>query len=304
MRPVGRLAGAVLLAALCTAAGCGGGPPRPAGAERTLTYCRVDGLAETMEVWEPSGGVARPVPAVVDIHGGGWVLGDASLQSGTVDWAVEHDIVGRGWIFVSINYPLAPAHRWPVQLQAATCAVRFLRAEAATLHVDGAHVGVIGASAGGHLAAMVGLAGDRPPFDRGEHPGEPSTVQAVVDQYGPSDLTSPVWAQSPALVRLSAEEFGVPAGQPSPVLAAASPVTYVHAGAPPFLVVQGAEDQIVPPSQSVELVHDLVAAGGRATLLMVRHAGHGLAPSGGTPSLSADQVGAIAARFLARALGG
>lgn len=303
MRPVGRLTGAVLLAALCVVAGCGG-PPRPAGTERTLTYCRVDGQSETMEVWEPSGGVPRRVPVVVDIHGGGWVLGDASLQPGTVDWTVEQDLVGRGWIFASINYPLAPAHRWPVQLQAATCAVRFLRAEATALHLDGSHIGVIGASAGGHLAAMLGLAGDRPPFDSGEYPGEPSTVQAVVDEYGPSDLTSPVWAQSPALVRLAAEEFGVPAGQPSPVLAAASPVTYVHPGAPPFLVVQGAEDTVVPAAQSVELVHDLVAAGDRATLLMVRHAGHGLEPSGGTPSPSADQVAAVAARFLVRALGG
>jgi acetyl esterase/lipase len=271
---------------------------------RTLTYCHVGGVTETMKLWEPSSAPSRPVPGVVDIHGGGWVLGDDDLEPGTVDWAVEQGVVDHGWVFASIDYPLAPAHRWPVQLQAATCAVRYLRAEAASLRVDGAHVGVIGASAGGHLAAMLGLAGSDPAFDTGEHAGQSSAVQAVVDEFGPADLTSPVWAQSPALVHLSAEEFGVGAGQRSPVLVAASPVTYVHPGAPPFLVVQGAEDRIVPPAQSVELVHDLRAAGDAATLLVVEHAGHGLVPSGGTPTPSVDQVGAAATRFLVRTLGG
>jgi len=304
VRSVRRLTGVALVVVLGTAAGCGGGPPGPAGTERTLTYCHVGGVSETMRLWEPSGGPGRPVPAVVDIHGGGWVLGDDRLEPGTVDWAVEQGVVDHGWVFASIDYPLAPVHRWPVQLQAATCAVRYLRAEAASLRVDGAHVGVIGASAGGHLAAMLGLAGSDPAFDTGEHAGQSSAVQAVVDEFGPADLTSPVWAQSPALVQLSAEEFGVGAGQRSPVLVAASPVTYVHHGAPPFLVVQGAEDRIVPPAQSVELVDDLVAAGDSATLLMVHHAGHGLVPSGGTPTPSVDQVAQVATRFLVRTLGG
>lgn len=303
MRFARRATVTLLVVVLCTAAGCGGGPAEPSGVPRTLTYCHVDGVAETMEVWEPAGGASRPVPAVVDIHGGGWVLGDASLQPGTVDWAVQQALVDRGWVFASINYPLAPAHRWPIQLQAATCAVRFLRAEAGVLHVDPAHLGVIGASAGGQLAAMVGLAGGQPPFDAGEHAGQSSAVQAVVDEYGPTDLTSPVWGGSPALRRLAMLEFGVAAGQRSPVLVAASPVTYVHPGAPPFLVVQGVDDQIVPPSQSVELVRALVAAGDDASLVMVRHAGHGLVAEGGPPSPSIDQVAAAAARFLVRTLG-
>ena len=270
---------AVVVAPLLSACG---GPPTLVGNQSSYTYCDNGGIAETLNVYEPTPST-RPAPVVVDIHGGGWVSGDANLQPGTVDWDVEPALVGKGWVFVSINYRLAPSSPWPAQLEDAKCAIRFLRARATELHIDPARIGVIGASAGGHLASMLGLTGSQSLFEEGRYLNQSSAVEAVVDQYGPADLTSPDWSTSKVLSVLSKETFGVEVGQQSPTLTAASPVTYVHAGAPPFLVIQGAKDDIVPPSQSTELVGLLKKAGDRATLVTVQNAGHGLVQAGSGP---------------------
>ncbi len=281
--------------------GCGG-PPNLVGSQSSYTYCDNGGIPETLNVYEPSGS-ARSAPAVVDIHGGGWVSGDANLQPGTVDWDVEPSVVGKGWVFVSINYRLAPSSPWPAQLEDAKCAIRFLRASATELHIDPARIGVIGASAGGHLASMLGLTEGQSLFEEGRYLNQSNAVEAVVDEYGPADLTSPDWSTSKVLRVLSKQTFGVEVGQRSPTLVAASPVTYVHPGAPPFLVIQGAEDDIVPPSQSTELVGLLKKAGDMATLVTVQNAGHGLIQAGNGPvtpdvaTLASEVVG-----FLARQL--
>ncbi|MGD0393792.1 MAG: alpha/beta hydrolase [Acidimicrobiales bacterium] len=284
-----------------------GGPPGLMGSESSFTYCDNGGIAETLNVYEPSP-PPRSAPAVVDIHGGGWVSGDANLQPQTVDWDVEPALVGKGWVFVSINYRLAPSSPWPAQLEDAKCAIRFLRANAPALHIDPSRIGVIGASAGGQLASMLGLTGqpsEAGQFEEGRYLSQSSAVEAVVDEYGPTDLTSPDWSSSRYLEILSKETFGEEVGQQSPALVAASPVASIHPGAPPFLVIQGAEDKIVPPSQSTELVRRLEKAGDVATLVTVQHAGHGLVQTGQGPvtpdvaSLASEVVG-----FLTRQLSG
>lgn len=252
------------------------------GTERTYTYCHNGGIAETLELYEP---LVRhgSAPTLVDIHGGGWISGDADLHPDTVDAGVEQALVAKGWVFASINYRLAPTSRWPAQIEDTACAIRFLRTEAAALDVDPNRIGIMGASAGGQLAAMVGLTGGSSLFTTSAYPNESSAVDAVVDEYGPTDLTAPDLTRSKVLGLLAEKTFGVEAGHPSTVLAAASPITYVHPGAPPFLVIQGAEDSIVPPSQSTELVARLEQAHDTSTLIMVEHAGHGLVEQGGRP---------------------
>ncbi len=175
-----------------------GGLPNLVGSEHSYTYCDNGGFAETLDVYEPTT-PPRPSPTLVDIHGGGWVSGDANLQPRTVDWDVEPALVARGWVFVSINYRLAPTSPWPAQIEDAKCAIRFLRADAAALHVDPERIGVIGASAGGQLAAMLGLTGNGPLFETGEFTNKSSAVEAVVDEYGPTDLTSPELSSSKIL---------------------------------------------------------------------------------------------------------
>lgn len=295
----------VLTAVALAAAGCGAGPPALVGTVTDVPYCDLGGGPQTMDVYSPTPPPAGPAPVVVDLHGGGWVGGDATLSAGSLDGRVEASVVGRGWVFVSVNYRLAPAARWPAQIEDAMCAVRYLRANAAALHVDPGRIGAMGASAGGQLASLLGLAGPQAGFDVGPDLDRSGAVDAVVDEYGPSDLNAPSWAASAVARQVTPQVFGVPAGPTSAVLAGASPVTYVAPGAPPFLVVQGQDDDVVLPAQSEELVRRLRAAGDAARLVMVGGAGHGLVPVAGrqiTPSLAtlAEQV----TTFFDRHLGG
>jgi acetyl esterase/lipase len=232
---------------------------------------------------------------VLWLHGGGWILGDNALDPGTFIGDIESAVVSRGWLFATVDYGLAPKNQWPAQITDTKCAVRYLRAHAVVIHADPAHFGVIGASAGGQLASLLGLAGRSAGFDTGPHLDESSAVQAVVDEYGPTDLTAPSWSTTPLADQVSPEVFGVPAQPPSAVLAGASPVNYVTGAAPPFLVVQGADDDIVAPQQSRLLVNRLRTAGVPTTFLMVQNAGHGLehdghGPVDPSPSTVAHQI--------------
>ena len=283
----------------------------------TLTYCDEAGQAETLDVYEPSPLPTAPVPAVLYVHGGGWVQGDSTLAPGSLVERVAMAMVARGWIFVSINYRLAPQFRWPAQIDDASCALRFLRAAAGPLHIASGHIGVMGDSAGGQIVSLLGLAGGSAGsspgrsagFDAGPYASQSTAVEAVVDLYGPADLTTPDWADAPLIQVYAPQAFGTKLGPGAPgaattaALVAASPVTYVGGHAPPFLIVQGEQDTVVPPDQSEELAARLGAAGDGPTLVMVDHAEHGLLPAAGgavTPSISA--LAAETTAFLVRHL--
>jgi acetyl esterase/lipase len=302
-RPTRGVALVALVALLVVVtAGCGG--PTLSGSETTMTYCSGPLASGTLDLFEPSPAPTSPGPVVVFLHGGAWMLGDAAIGPGTFIGDLESALVGSGWAFASVNYRLAPGSRWPAQINDAKCAVRYLRAHAAALHIDPARVAAVGASAGGQLASLLGLAGPGAGFDVGPYAGVPSTVQAVVDEFGPTDLGAASWSATPVARALTPEVFGVPSQPASPVLIGASPASYVAAGDPPFLVIQGAEDDVVAPAQSEELVQRLDAAGDQATLVLVAHAGHGLVPSGSgplTPSIAG--VAQQAANFLTDRMG-
>lgn len=270
----------VVCAAILTS--CGGSPSL-AGTESTLTYCTNGGEALTLQLYHPSDVPKDPVPTVVYFHGGGWELGVPSITPGTQIGNVESNIVNHGWDFATVEYRLAPDWPWPAQINDATCAIRYLRASATFLHIDPSRIGAIGESAGGQLAALVGLADQSAGFDVGQYLDQSSRVQAVVDEYGPTDLVAPNWLSSTIAPQVNQAVFGVAPGGDTAPLAAASPITYVGPGAPPFLVVQGADDQVVAPAQSTELVDRLTSAHNEVRLIMVKGAGHGLNQSGSSP---------------------
>jgi acetyl esterase/lipase len=170
----------------------------------TLTYCHNGGVAETLDVYEPSPLPSTPVPAVVYVHGGGWVQGDAALTPGSLVGQVAAAIETRGWIVVSINYRLAPRFPWPAQIDDATCAIRFLRAQAASLHIDPRHIGAIGDSAGGQIVSLLGLGTP--------HTGASTALQAVADLYGPADLVAADWGQDPFIQVYARQAFGTDFG--------------------------------------------------------------------------------------------
>lgn len=293
------------LAGIVSLPGCAPAGTAPAASPVThstsLKYCTPGGTPLTMTVFPPKAATGRAAPVAMFIHGGGWTAGDADLPGQPTP--VEAALVDRGFFVASINYRLAPKYRWPAQIEDAKCAVRFLRANAGTLRIDGSRIGVWGASAGGQLVSLLGLAGPAAGWDVGQYLDQSSAVEAVVDEWGPADLTTREWSP-PVAQQVGSQVFGVPFGTASPTLRAASPVTYVHAGAPPFLIIQGAEDQVVHSIQSQEFEHRLAAAGDNAQLLMVANAGHGLVHVGVSPvSPSVAQVDQELVSFLASHLG-
>jgi acetyl esterase/lipase len=271
----------------------------------TLSYCDDGGVTETLDIYEPDPLPSSPVPAVVYVHGGGWVQGDSAIPAGSLIGQVASAIEARGWVFVSIDYRLAPRFRWPAQIDDAACAIRFLRAESTSLHIDPNAIGAIGDSAGGQIVSLLGLAGRDAGFDTAFYTDQSSGVQAVVDLYGPADLTTADWADAPLIQIYAPQAFGVTLGPGTPgsastdALIAASPVTYVGPDEPPFLIIQGAEDTVVPPDQSTELAARLHAAGDPALLVMVQHAQHGLLPvTGGPVTPTVSQVVGQTVDFL------
>jgi acetyl esterase/lipase len=266
-------------------------PPRdlPAGARSTVEYCRPDGVPLAMDVYQPPAAArdGRPAPVAMYVHGGGAVLGDRKIaglgaqlanHEGALFGPLQRALNARGFVVTSIDYRLLPAVGWPGPIEDAKCAVRFLRAHAAGLGIDPDRIGVWGSSAGGQLCSLLGLAGPAAGFDRGQYPGQSSAVDAVVDMFGPGDLTD----------LSGVDPFGhfitwIGYGGSTAVRRSASPDGYVGADGPPFLILFGTEDHGMP-RQSRGLAERLRAAGVPTTLVAVQAAGHGLADPGQRPS--------------------
>jgi len=268
----------------------------------TLTYCSPGGVGLLLDVFSPVPAPSKPVAAVVYVHGGGWVTGTDALPP--LMRSIEQEVVGSGAIFVSLNYRLAPAFRWPAQIEDVKCAIRFLRFDARALHIDSQRIGAIGDSAGGQLVSLLGLMSKAGDFDVGQYLGESSAVQAVVDLYGPTDLTSPDWKGDTFIQTFARQEFGQSLGLATTELIGASPVAHVTSGAPPFLIVQGAQDTVVPPAQSEELFDRLKAQGDSVQLVTVDNAGHGLLHVGSRPEApNLAQISQTIFAFLSRDVG-
>jgi acetyl esterase/lipase len=291
-----------------------GGPlpahPRP-GTVTTVTYCTQHGTDMAMDVSQPPAGAARPAPVALYVHGGGFSLGDrkptglgAKLanHAGALLPQLRALLNQRGFVVASIDYRLPPLSPWPAQIQDAKCAVRFLRVHAGALGIDPTRIGAWGSSGGGTLVSLLGLAGPEAGFDRGPWPDQPSAVQAVVDMFGPADLTDLGDSASfdRAIARLAL------GGSPA-VRRAASPLTYVPAGraatgdVPPFLILHGTDDHDMPPRHSRELARCLQAAGVPATLVLVQGAGHDLNDPSQEPT--PGLVTELVADFLTHMLG-
>jgi acetyl esterase/lipase len=268
----------------------------------TVTYCTDGGKAQTLDLYEPSAGGALH-PLLIIVHGGSWAFGNSAIdEQNQLTQMVVNGTLAHGFAVASINYRLAPADPWPAQIIDTRCAVRYLRASAARWHVDPQRFAALGNSAGGQLVSVDALStGQEPQWDNGEYAGLSSALRAVVDCWGPADLNAPGWGA--LAIAIGRPVFGVTVGSQTEVLRLASPVTYVHVGAPPFLIIQGASDTLVPPAQSAELRSRLAAAGAAATLIDVANAGHELRPSGGVIVPTIDALAQRTVAFLVSVAG-
>lgn len=258
--------------------------------EKDVTYCTAGGTGLKMDVYYPRTS-SGPAPMVVYVHGGGFTSGDKADGAGSRDIS---ELVARGYVVASMNYRLAPAARYPAQIEDLKCAVRYLRANAASYGIDPNRFGAWGGSAGGTLVSLLGLTDASAGYDTGTNTGQSSRVQAVVDMFGPSDFTKEFEGGSAQLLNAVVGT----SSRTSDAVKRFSPVTYVTRDDPPFLILHGEKDKLVPIAQSQELYDALTAAGVEATFTRVKNAGHGFVPDGGAISPSRTEISKMIGDFF------
>jgi acetyl esterase/lipase len=250
--------------------------PEPDGVVRNAEYGRAGNHPLHLDLYLPSGG-AKPYPVVVWIHGGGW-------SSGSRRHCHSQFLTDAGYAVASIDYRLSQSAKFPAQIEDCKTAVRWLRASAKAYGLNPDRIGAWGASAGGHLAALLGTSGGIKDLEgTGGNPNVSSRVQAVCDWFGPTDFLK-MDAQSPPDSRIlhdgpaspESRLIGGPLQQNKEKVAKANPITYVTADDPPFLIMHGDKDPLVPVHQSRILYDALRRAGVPATLQIVEGAGHDL----------------------------
>jgi acetyl esterase/lipase len=211
-----------------------------------------------------------PFPAIICIHGGGWIGGERQKMRGTIEVLAR-----RGYVAISPDYRLAPQDRFPAQIEDCKAAVRWLRANAEKYHVNPRRIGAFGFSAGAHLASLLGVTSKDDGLEgEGGNAEQSSAVQAVVSFFGPTDFTQPVWSKEVREQHL-VPFLGGTTEEKADVYRRASPLTYAGKNSPPFLFVHGTADAIVPIQQSEAMVKKLRQADVPARLIAVEGEGHG-----------------------------
>jgi acetyl esterase/lipase len=239
---------------------------------RDLAYIANGHERQKLDLYVPS--LEAPLPLIIWIHGGAFRLGRK-----TDDVPIEY--LAYGFAVASINYRLSQHAIFPAQIEDVKGAVRWLRANAETYSLDSSRFGVWGPSAGGHLAAMLGVTADVEAFEVGENLELSSRVQAVVNYFGPTDFLQMDSQRLPdGMVHdppdsPESELIGGPIQENQDLVARANPITYVNHDVPPFLIVHGDQDPLVPYQQSVLLKNALEEGGAPVSFYTVAGGGHG-----------------------------
>jgi acetyl esterase/lipase len=228
-----------------------------------VVYAEADGEALRFDHYRPLGG-EEPAPAVVFVHGGGWVRGDPSQAAGNA-----LHFARRGIATVAISYRLAPAHRFPASLDDVRRGLRWVRAHAEELAIDPERIALLGLSAGAHLAMLVHLGRDiaaLAPDLPSELRDVQETVRAVVAHYGPYDLARRRSEMVDALLgpRVEDPEW----------TRLASPVSHAAGATAPVLLIHGSADRVVSWRESERMHAGLEAAGKASELLLLEGAPH------------------------------
>jgi acetyl esterase/lipase len=229
--------------------------------QRDLVYSSPGGNDLRLDAYLPEG--EGPFPAILVVHGGAWRSGGKGQLAG-----YARTLARRGYAAFSINYRLAPKHKFPAQLEDCQAAVRWIRKHAETYDVDPNRIGGVGYSAGGHLVTLLGVlsAGngdDKPQAD------EDTSLQAVCAGGAPCDFR-----EMPPQSLFLAFWLGGPRFQFPETYEAASPAAFVSEKAPPMFFFHGTEDDLVPTSSPTNMVRALRAAGVPCDIHLVEQAGH------------------------------
>lgn len=210
-----------------------------------------------------------PCPAIIWICGGAYMVVDHSV------WMPELVRFARaGYVVASVEYRTSNEAPFPAQLIDVKSAVRYLKAHAKEYCIDPDRIYAMGESAGGTLACLLGTTGCRSEYDQGDNLTFSSEVHGVVDFYGITDLADNAWEVGGAVPPWTVDAF-LGAGYCQPQAKAASAIYHVAENTPPFMILHGTEDSVVPLEQSRRLFNVLQENNVPAQFLLLEGAGHG-----------------------------
>jgi acetyl esterase/lipase len=237
-----------------------------------LAYVPNGHQRQKLDLYLPEAG--EPLPLIIWVHGGAFRMGSKNDR-------VPLEYLDAGYAVASINYRLSQHALFPAQIEDVKAAVRWLRVHAEKYNLDPERFGAWGESAGGHLVALLGTTGNVDTFDVGENLGVSSLVQAVADHFGPTDFLQMDAQRLPdGMIHDTPDSpesqlVGGPIQENKDSVAKANPITYISQDIPPFLIVHGDRDPLVPYQQSVLLNNALVGAGAPVRFYTVIAEGHG-----------------------------
>lgn len=204
----------------------------------------------------------KPLPLVINIHGGGWNHGEKESQSGFGSF------FKNGFAVANVEYRLVDVEPAPAAIQDIRCALIYLVQHSKELNIDPNKIVIMGGSAGGHLALMAGLLANNPIFDVNCKHNEIIKVAAIIDKYGVTDL-EPLAAWKSAINWLGKN------ADKNNFVKSVSPINYVFIDSPPVFIIHGNADPIVPYQQSVVLYNKLKSAGVKTKFITVEGGLHG-----------------------------
>jgi len=212
--------------------------------------------SQLLDVWRPKELPVEPAPVLIFVPGGAWVHGSRLLQG----YALMSHLAEMGWVCLPIDYRVAPHHRWPAHITDVKTAIAWARANVDKFGGDRNFIAIAGCSAGGHLSALAGLTPNDPEMQTELPEGSDTSVDAVVGIYGRYDWEDRSTAERARFVDfLERVVVRRKMSKHPEVFRKASPIARVHKDAPPFLVIHGTGDGVIPVEQARSFVERLRA---------------------------------------------
>lgn len=229
---------------------------------RNIVYHRAEGVSLRLDVYRPRER-RGPCPVVLHVHGGAWMIGSKDDQGKPL----AYRLASHGWVVVSINYRLSPRFTWPAHIVDVKAAIKWIREHGAEYGADPDFIAITGGSAGGHLSALAALTPGDPEYQPGFERAD-TTVQACVPFYGVYDFTDRkgIWKRSLLRPMLERRIMKRRLSEAPDVFERASPMSRVSPGAPPFFVIHGTRDTLVPVAEA-RLFVELLRASSRSPVL-------------------------------------
>jgi acetyl esterase/lipase len=214
------------------------------------------GERNLLDIYRPTRAPSPSMPVLLQVHGGGWTMGDKAQQA----LPLMHYLATRGWVCVAINYRLGPTARYPDFLVDVKKAIAWIRANIATYGGDPGFVAITGGSAGGHLASLAALTANEPELQPGFESVD-TTLAVAVPLYGRYDLLDRGgWCAGSDLLQLmAANVMPCTHDRDRALWERASPLSRVRPDAPPFFVVHGSHDCLIPVGEGTDFVQRLRA---------------------------------------------